>query len=125
MLVTNKRLPRALTFKQKIEMEGRSLDLPSYGSLVEYYARHDQLGSALMLLKECVRLHGAPPGEKYLVNLRLVCRQKNLVNEVRLTDLIGEDPIEWLRYGEKYLKREMSKKGRRGVQLARNRIIQA
>ena len=123
MLVENKRLPRVHAFKQKIENEGRNLDLPSYGSLVEYYARHDQLGSAMMLLKECLALHGAPPSEKYLKNLRIISRQKNMENEIRLTDLIGEDPLEWLKHGEKYLKREKSKKGRRNVQLARNRML--
>jgi hypothetical protein len=123
MLVSNNRLPRALAFRQKIEEEKRTLDIPSYGSLVDYYARHGQLGSALLVLKECISHHGAPPSEKSLSKLRLICRQKDLEDDLRLRDLIGEDPIEWLRHGEKYLKREMSKKGRRDVNLAYNRIL--
>jgi hypothetical protein len=76
-----------------------------------------------MVLKECISHHGAPPSEKSLSKLRLICRQKDLEDDLRLRDLIGEDPIEWLRHGEKYLKREMSKKGRRDVNLAYNRIL--
>ena len=35
----------------------------------------------------------------------------------------GEDPTEWLRHGEANLKREMSKRERRDVLLARNRVL--
>jgi hypothetical protein len=122
MLIANNRLPRALAFKQKVEEDGRTMDLPSYGHLVEYYSNHSQLGSALLLLKECISLHGATPSEKYLTKVRLICRQRNLEHDLQLTNLIGEDPIQWLRHGEKYLKRERSKKGQRNVQFARNRI---
>lgn len=42
---------------------------------------------------------------------------------LQLTQLIGNDPTEWLKFGEKYLKREKSKKGRRDIQLAYNRNL--
>lgn len=122
MLVANKRLTRALAFKQKIEEDGRLLDLASYGTLVEYYARQKQLGSSLLLTKECISVHGVPPSQKYLSDLRILCKQNNLEEDIGLSNLIGEDPIAWLKHGERHLKREMSKKGR-DVQLARNRII--
>jgi hypothetical protein len=125
MFVENNRLPRALGFKQKLEESGRALDISSYGTLVEYYGRHGQLGSALLLLKECIALHGAPPSEKYLTQIRIVCRQQELEKDIHLTELIGEDPVEWLRHGERFLKREMSKKGRRNVLLPYNRLLQA
>jgi len=118
MLVDNNRLARALRFKQSVE-EGKSvLDLPSYGSLIDYYARHDQLGSSLLLLKECLAHHGAAPVEKYLSKLRILCRQCDMEREVHLEELIGEDPVAWLKHGERFLKREKSKKGRRNLHLA-------
>jgi hypothetical protein len=123
MLVDNNRLPRALAFKEKLEDRGGALDIPSYGSLVEYYGRRDQLGSALMVLKECIDRHGAPPSEKYLTKVRVLCRQQRLEEDVHLKELIGEDPIEWLRHGERYLKRDRTKKGRRNVQMAYNSAL--
>ena len=48
MLVKNNRISRALTFKDKVERQGRHLDLASYGSLIEHYGNHGQLGSALI-----------------------------------------------------------------------------
>jgi len=124
MFLKNSRFQRALRFKETIEESDRSLDIPSYGSLIDYCGRQGQLGSALLLLKECMSVHGAHPGEAYLKRLRLLCRQKDVVKEAGLPELIGEDPIEWLRHGEAKLKREMSKKGRRDVQLARNVLLQ-
>ena len=123
MLIKNNRLSRALDFKRSLENNGRVLDIPSYGSLVDYYARHNQLGSALLVLKECIDAHGATPSEQSLTKVRLLCRQHGLQETVRLEALIGTDPVEWLRHGERFLKREMSKKGRRNVQLALNAAI--
>ena len=124
MLIDNNRITRALEFKDKVESRGRKLDLLSYGSLVEYYGNHGQLGSALLILKECISAHGAPPPEKSLSKIRLMCRKEELEKAVGLTDLIGEDPLSWLRHGEKNLKREYSKKGRRQVNLPRDRLLQ-
>lgn len=76
MLVKKKRIARAFKLKQDIEKDGRSLDLLSYGALVDHFGRHKQLGSALLLIKECISVHGSPPGEKSLKNIRLMCRQK-------------------------------------------------
>jgi hypothetical protein len=123
MLVENHRLPRALDFKRRIESEKRTLDLPSYGTLVDYYARHHQLGSAMNLLKECLVVHGSSPSEKYMSSTRLLSRQLGMHDELRLGELIGEDPTEWLKHGERHLKRERSHKGRRNVRLAYNRIL--
>lgn len=124
MFLEHNRFQRALAFKEKVEEASRSLDIPSYGSLVDYCARHNQLGSAVILLKECIDLHGSPPPEASLSKLRILCRQHDLVDELRLTKLIGKDPTEWLRHGEAHLKREMSKSGRRGVRLARDILVQ-
>lgn len=123
MLVANNRLSRALTFKQKIEAEGRKLDILSYGALVQYYSRHHQLGSSLMLLKECLSVHGSPPSEAYLSTLRVLCRQSDVESEVKLERMVGEDPIAWLKHGERFLKREKSKKGNRDIHRAYNRIL--
>jgi hypothetical protein len=125
MLVRNKRLPRALLFKQKVEENGRNLDVISYGTLIEYYSNHEQLGSAMMILKECLAIHGSPPGAKSLTKLRLLCRQHDMEKKLKIEELIGVDPMEWLRHGEANLKREMSYKGRRNINLARNRLVQA
>lgn len=118
MLLSNSRPSRALRFKQRIENEKRTLDIPSYGSLVEYYSRHGQLGTAMMLLKECISVHGSPPGEASLKSLRLLCKKHEVDDEVQLNQMIGVDPIEWLKHGERHLKRERSKKGRRDIRLA-------
>ena len=123
MMLRSRRVRRALDFKQSIEESGRTLDIPSYGSLVEYYARHNQLGSAILLLRECVATHGAPPSEKYVAQMRILCRQQDVEDDVGLDEIVGEDPVKWLKHGEKILKREMSKKGRRNVLLARNRLL--
>lgn len=123
MLVANKRLTRALEFKEKIEEDGRHLDIASYGSLVQYYSRHKQLGSALLILKECMAIHGATPSEAYISDLRSLCRQKEVEDIVDLVGLVGKDPNEWLRHGQKNLKRESTKKGRRNVQQAQNRLL--
>ncbi len=123
MLVANKRLTRALEFKEKVEGEGRNLDIASYGSLVQYYSRHQQLGSALLMLKECIATHGATPGEAYLKDLRSLCKRKQVDDIVGLVGLVGNDPNEWLQHGQKYLKRESTKKGRRNVQQAQNRLL--
>lgn len=123
MFVDNHRLPRALDFKHRIENEKRTLDLPSYGTLVDYYARHQQLGSAISLLKECFEVHGSSPSEKYISSTRLLARQLQMHGGLRLDELLGKDPTEWLKHGERHLKRERSQKGRRNVQMAYNRIL--
>jgi hypothetical protein len=116
MLLKNNRFSRALAFKNKVKESGRVVDLKSYGSLIDYCCRREQLGSGLLLLKECLTVHHAAPEESCLRQLRLLCRQQRITDEIGLTEMIGEDPLEWLRHGEANLKREMSKKGRRNVQ---------
>ena len=123
MLLNNNRFSRALSFKQKVQRSGRQMDLPSYGALVEYCGRRGHVGSAMILLKECISIHEAVPGEASLANLRIACRKAGI--EDRLIALAGEDPIAWLKRGEAVLKREMSKKGRRNVQLVRNAAVRA
>lgn len=123
MMVKNKRISRALAFKDKVESQGRNVDLASYGSLIEHYANRNQLGSALMMLKECITTHGSPPGERSLSKIRLICRKKGIVKEVGLEKMIGPDPLEWLRHGEEFKKHEMSYKGRRQVTLPGNRLL--
>jgi hypothetical protein len=123
MLVSNGRVTRTLKFKESVEANDRYLDISSYGTLVQYYSRHRQLGSALLLLKECMNLHGAAPSAAYLSSLRTIYKQQLNETDTGLNHLIGDDPIAWLKHGERYLKREMSKKGRRNVQLAYNRIL--
>jgi hypothetical protein len=122
MLVANNRVTRALKFKENVEVRGRYLDIAAYGTLVQYYSRHNQLGSALLLLKECMNRHGAAPSATYLSTLRTLSRQMN-ETDTGLIDMIGVDPIAWLKHGERHLKRELSKKGRRNIQLAYNRIL--
>ena len=124
MMVKNKRISRALAFKDKVENQGRTIDLASYGSLIEHYANRNQLGSSLMMLKECTATHGSPPGERSLSKIRLICRKKGITKEVGLEQMIGKDPLEWLRHGEEFKKRESSYKGRRQVTLPGNRILQ-
>lgn len=123
MLVQKRRISRALAFKDKIESDGRNLDLLSYGSLISHYANHNQLGSALMTLKECFAVHGYPPAEQSLKRIRLMCRKLEIVDEVGLEAMVGPDPLFWLRDGEKNKKREMSRRGRRGVQGVRNAVV--
>lgn len=123
MMVKNKRISRALAFKDKVESQGRNVDLASYGSLIEHYANRNQLGSALMMLKECIATHGSSPGERSLSKIRLICRKKGIVKEVGLEQMIGPDPLEWLRHGEEFKKHEMSYKGRRQVTLPGNRLL--
>ena len=123
MFLKHRRFSRCLAFKQQVEEQGRKLDLLAYGPLIDHCSKHGQLGSALMILKECIRFHGAPPGEAYLTELRKICRQEDLEEEVGLEALIGEDPLEWLRHGEAVLRRERSKKGRRNVNLMKNALL--
>uniref|UniRef100_A0A7S1FQ00 PROP1-like PPR domain-containing protein n=1 Tax=Corethron hystrix TaxID=216773 RepID=A0A7S1FQ00_9STRA len=123
MLVKNRRFTRALAFKEKVETShNRILDLPSYGSLIEYCANRRQVGNAILLLRECLALHGEKPGEKSLAMLRKVCRKELCGEVVGLEDLIGPDPLDWLRHGQKHLKRDKSKVGRRGLQEGMSRL---
>ena len=123
MLISNERLSRALEFKQAAEAQGRQIDLASYGSLIQYYSRHNQLGSAVMMLQECLQTHGAPPSQSFLSDLRTLARREEASELIDLEGMIGSDPIAWLKHGEKHLKREKSKKGRRHVQYAQNRLL--
>ena len=120
MLVKKKRLPRAFKLKQDIENEGRNLDLLSYGTLVEHYGKRGELGSALMLIQECVDIHGSPPGEKSLKSVRDMCEKRNLTKQVRLEQMVGKDPLEWIKRGE-----PLSKGKRRGSNMmyGLNRLV--
>lgn len=120
MLVKKKRLPRAFKLKQDIENQGRNLDLLSYGTLVEHYGKRGELGSALMLIQECVDIHGSPPGEKSLKSVRDMCQKRNLTKQVRLEQMVGKDPLEWVKRGE-----PLSKGKRRGSNLmyGMNRLV--
>jgi hypothetical protein len=123
MLVASHKITRSLEFKDKVEKKGRQLDLLSYGSLIEYFGNNSHLGSAISLLKECKAIHGSPPGEKSLKQIRIKCRQQGLVEEFGLEELIGKDPLQWIKRGENELKREHSKKGRRNVQLLADKLV--
>ena len=120
MLVRQRKMEEVFAFKEKIEKDGRTLDVLSYGLIIEHYANREQLEPALELLKETIAVHRYPPGEKSLKKIRLMCRQRNIEKEVRLIEMIGKDPVEWFRHGEAHLKREYSKKGRRDVTKIRN-----
>lgn len=121
MFLQNNRFPRALSFKELVEKDGRTLDLQSYGSLIDFCGKRGQVGSAMLLLHECCRKHnGAHPGHAHLAALRIAYRQQPGLKEKDLEAIIGPDPIQWLKYGERHLKREMSKKGRRDVQMVQN-----
>jgi hypothetical protein len=111
MLVKKKRIARAFKLKQDIENDGRSLDLLSYGTLVEHFGNTHQLGSALLLVKECISTHGSPPGEKSLKAIRLMCRQQSLTDKIGLENMVGKDPLEWMRRGEE-VKRVQNKRGK-------------
>ena len=128
MLVKHHQIRRALTFKDVVVEKslGRSLDLLAYGSLVEYYARYDQLGSALLTLRECLEIHGSPPAEKSLTKFQRSCRKHGLEDEFDLVRLIGPDPLAWIREGKaKYKRRERSSnKGNHDVQKIRNLALQ-
>jgi len=120
MLVKKKRLSRAFKLKQDIENEGRNLDLLSYGTLVDHYGKKGELGSALMLIQECVDIHGSPPGEKSLKSVRDMCQKRNLTKQVRLEQMVGKDPLEWIKKGE-----PLAKGKRRGSNLmyGMNRLV--
>ena len=123
MFLKHRRFNRCLAFKQEVESRGRKLDLLSYGPMIDYCSKHGQLGTAIMILKECLRVHGAPPGEAYLKELRKICFQEDMEAAVGLEDMIGEDPVSWLRHGEAVLKREKSKKGNRNLNLLKNALL--
>ena len=124
MLLKNKRFSRALAFKDRVVSLGRDLDLNSYGSLIEYCGDRGQLGSAVMLLRECLSIHGSPPGERSLKKIRSLCRrEEGLEDDLGLVDMIGEDPLRWLREGEATRRRDMTYRGRRDVDFPRNRLV--
>jgi hypothetical protein len=123
MLIKKKRIGRAFKLKQDIENDGRSLDLLSYGSLIEHFGRTNELGSALLLIKECIDKHGVAPGEKSLKNIRLVCRMENLTDRVGLEKMVGKDPQEWMRRGIE-LKSVQNKRGKSSsLQYGMNRML--
>lgn len=122
MFLKNKRLSRALSFKQKVEASGRTLDLKAYGSLIDYCSRRKQIGSAMLLLKECTRIHGAPPGEAMLKQFRSVCRKNGLNEKFAVKELIGDDPFEWIREGKK-LRRNRSKESNRKARESRSIVV--
>ena len=123
MLLNCNRQSRALKFKEEVESQGRTLDLASYGSFIQYYSRRNQLGPSLMLLNECMSVHKAPPSESCLSQLRILCRRNGVEDEVGLQEMVGEDPIAWLKHGERFLRREKSKKGNRDIHRAYNRAL--
>lgn len=124
MFLQNNRFSRALQFKETVERDDRTLDLQSYGSLIDHCARRGQVGSAVLLLHECLGKHGgAQPGHAHLAKLRIAYRGAADLDEKDLEALIGPDPIRWLKHGEAHLKREVSKKGRRDVRLAQNATL--
>lgn len=122
----NKDITTALEFKSDIveKQQKRHLDLLSYGILIEYYANRDDLENALGMTKECVNVHGFPPGERSLKKLRLLCRLEDAEDkEIKINDLIGPDPLKHIRHAELNLKREYSKKGNRRTSFMRNKIV--
>ena len=123
MLVKKKRVARAFKLKQDIENEGRNLDLLSYGMLIEHYGNRNQLGSALLLIKECIDVHGSPPGEKSLRNIRLLCRQQGYTDQVGLEKLAGKDPMEWFRRGEEEMKLQNKKARSSQLHYGLNRML--
>ena len=104
MLIKTKDITGALKFKDKIESRGKTLDLLSCGSLVEYYSNNRQVGSAINTIKECISIHNLLAGKNALS--RVVCRQEEIEDELGLKELIGKDPTQWLREGEAKLRRE-------------------
>lgn len=122
MLIKKKRIDRAFKLKEKIEKEGRALDLLSYGNLVDHFARQHQLGSALMLIRECKSIHGSPPGEKSLKHVREVCRRQGLERKLGLNELIGADPLEWLHKG-KALQKSRKRTRNSEIMFANNRML--
>ena len=120
MLIETRDISGALQFRDEVESRGKPLDLLSYGSLIEYYGNHSQVGSAISTIKECISVHGSIPGEKALKKLRVVCRQEELEEELGLEELIGKNPTKWFREGGSELKREYSKKGRRNILVTQN-----
>jgi len=123
LLVGSKRISRALQFKEKIESEGRILDLPSYGSIISHNAARGQLGSALMLIRECIQVHGEVPGEQSLKDVRQICRKLEISEEIGIEKLIGNDPRGWYKKGERVHKREKSRRGNRLINGVRNTLL--
>ena len=111
-----------MAFKQKVveQKYNRTLDLLSYTALIEYCSNRGQVGSALLLIKECKRVHGFPPNEKGVKYLRRYCNQKGI--DIGLDELVGPDPSAWRRRGEAELRREYSHKGNRDVVRVRNAV---
>jgi hypothetical protein len=124
MLLNNNRLPRALDFKRKVEESGRPLDLKAYGSLVEYAGSRKQLGTAMLLLKECIKVHGASPGERSLANVRILSRHAGKDMEASLVELVGPDPNAWVK-DLAVRRRYKHRKGAHGnsLQQARNQLV--
>ena len=59
-----------------------------------------------------------------LSRLRLISRKHGVHEVAEILKLIGRDPLQWLKEGEHSLKREYTKKGRRQVNLATDKLLQ-
>jgi hypothetical protein len=123
MFIQHKRFARAMAFKREVESESREVGLHAYGSLVEYCSSHDQLGSALMLVRECIRVHGTPPSDIALKHMRVLLRRARIDDNPEILEMIGKDPDDWAKRGE-VLKRNRSKKDRDANRFVRNIMIQ-
>jgi hypothetical protein len=74
------------------------------------------------MIKECISIHGSPPGEKSLKHVREICRKHGLENKIGLVEMIGKDPLEWLRKGKEHQK-SRSRRGNSQVMFANNRML--
>ena len=112
-----------MAFKRKVESEGREINLLSYGSLVEYCAKRDELGSALMLTRECFKVHGSIPNKSSLKHMRILLRRYHMDEDPEILRLVGKDPDAWYKRGNAELKRERSKKNMQAYNMIRNIVL--
>ncbi|KAL7565071.1 hypothetical protein ACA910_005081 [Epithemia clementina (nom. ined.)] len=113
MLINQKRFARAMSFKRQVELQSRSIDLASYGSLVDYCAHKDQIGSALMLIRECINVHGAHPDEPSLKKLRVRLNEVGIDDDDDVLSMIGADPMYFMKLHGRESKLRTHKKGMR------------
>ena len=97
MFLAQNRFQRAMAFKQKLAGQSRKIDIKCYGTLVEYCARRRQSGSALMLIRECMKVHGTPPDESGLRFLRKVLNHQGIDDDPEVLRMIGQDPMYWVK----------------------------
>lgn len=95
MFLNQNRFARAMSFKQKLGFQSRTLDLVSYGALVQFCADRKQVGSALMFIRECINVHGTHPDEPSLKKLRYLCNQIGIDDHPDVLSMIGQDPMYW------------------------------